>query len=209
MKIETLAGGFDKNFTYVVACERSGKGFVVDASATTAEILEAAARLDTTLELLLLTHSHADHVTYAQDLLEQVDGMRLAAFGTEAGQLAPPDRFDELSDGQTCRLGELSFDIFHTPGHYPDSVCIRCGDALFSGDTLFIGRTGRTIGARSDARQLYQSIRDKLLPLDDGLTIYPGHDYGPTPTDTLGAQRECNAFLQATSEEDFLRIMDE
>ncbi len=207
MKIETLSGGFDKNFTYVVACQRSGQGYVVDAAAPTSEILAAADRLGVTLELLILTHSHIDHITHAKDLVTQVGGLQLAAYGREAAQLAPADRFIELAEGRSYQVGELSFEALHTPGHYPDSICIHCGDVLFSGDTLFIGRTGRTVGDRSDTRELYRSIRDKLLPLPDELTIYPGHDYGPQPTDTLGSQRATNLFLQATDEEDFARMM--
>lgn len=208
MKIETLPGGFDKNFTYVVACERTGSGFVVDAAATTAEIAGAAERLGVSLELLVLTHSHADHVTYAEELLARRPQLRLAAFGREASRLTPAERYEELTDGQTRSVGELDLEFLHTPGHYPDSICVRVGEALFTGDTLFVGRTGRTIGARSDTRELYRSIRDKLGPLPDALTIYPGHDYGPSPTDTLGQQRQHNRFLRATDEDDFVRIME-
>lgn len=207
MLIETLAGGMDKNLAYLAAAGPGQPALVVDAAIESERVLAAAEAHQLSLELLVLTHSHPDHIAHAESLLAAVPGMTMAAFGREAAQLAEPERFRELAHGDRVTVGELELEVRHTPGHYPDSICLIGGGALFSGDTLFIGRTGRTVGERSDTRELYRSIAGQLTDLPGELVIYPGHDYGPAPCDTLDHQRQTNPFLQAADEEAFVAAM--
>ncbi len=102
-------------------------------------------------------------------------------------------------------LTHTHFDHTHTQ----DSTCFHVQDALFSGDTIFVGRTGRTIGAGSDTRQLYRSISGKLLTLSGNTTIYSGHDYGPVQKISMKENIEMSPLLQATDEDDFVRKMEE
>ena len=113
-----------------------------------------------------------------------------------------------VKHGDIVTVGQLSLEVYHTPGHYPDSVCYRLDDnILFTGDTLFVGRTGRTISKGSDTRTLYRSVYDIIMDFPDQTTIYPGHDYGPKMTISLKDNIAISPLLQAVDEEDFVQRM--
>ena len=97
----------------------------------------------------------------------------------------------------------------YTPGHYPDSICYLLDDVLFTGDTLFVGRTGRTIDSKSDIKKLYQSVYNKILNLPSKTIIYPGHDYGPRASISLKENILISPLLQAEDEKDFIKKMKE
>jgi glyoxylase-like metal-dependent hydrolase (beta-lactamase superfamily II) len=104
-------------------------------------------------------------------------------------------------------VGQLSLEVFHTPGHYPDSVCYLLNGILFTGDTLFVGRTGRTVSKGSDTRQLYQSVYNIIFDLPGHTIIYPGHDYGPKMTISIDENIVLSPLLQAEDEDDFVQRM--
>jgi glyoxylase-like metal-dependent hydrolase (beta-lactamase superfamily II) len=110
-----------------------------------------------------------------------------------------------LNDGDQLELGALHFNVLHTPGHSPGGQCFLCENHLIAGDTLFIDGCGRCDLTGSDVEAMYHSIHGKLMALPDDTIIYPGHNYGPTPTDTLGNQKRTNRFLRATGKDDFIR----
>ena len=114
-----------------------------------------------------------------------------------------------LSDGEKLKIGSLSITTLHTPGHTPDSCCFYTEDVLFSGDTVFVGRTGRTISAMSNTRQLFQSITKKILALPSDTRIYPGHDYGQVQNITLEENIEISPLLRAKDEQDFVFKMEQ
>ena len=101
--------------------------------------------------------------------------------------------------------------VLHTPGHYPDSVCFwnKKGSCVFTGDTMFVGRTGRTIGAKSNNSYLYTSIYDELLKLPQQTVIYPGHHYGYKKSITLKENIMLSPFFQCNSEDEFIRVMEQ
>jgi len=106
-------------------------------------------------------------------------------------------------------VGQLEFNALYTPGHYYDSICYQLDSALFTGDTLFVGRTGRVISAKSSIADLYDSVYNKLLTLRSLTRIYPGHDYGEKPTITLEENVKISPLLQAKNLEDFKCRMDD
>lgn len=221
LRIQTLKGGFDDNFTYVVAPENGPIGLIVDAALPPEQVEPAVEALGVVPLFLVLTHVHKDHVEHAMALQETWPGMLVAAH-EDAGKPFARDKaaYFPLEDRTLFGVGmpgQLEFDVIHTPGHSPHDICLLSPPALITGDTLFVGRTGRTRGENSDARtrQLYRSLQALTervaqhcggqIPAD--LTIYPGHDYGPTPTDTLANQVATNPFLQADSEDAFVQVM--
>ena len=103
----------------------------------------------------------------------------------------------------------MSFIALHTPGHYYDSICYQLDSVLFTGDTLFVGRTGRAISAKSDIAALYDSVYNKILTMDGNTRIYPGHDYGEKPTITLKENIKISPLLQARNLKNFQQRMDE
>ena len=118
-------------------------------------------------------------------------------------------KFKSLKNNQLFKIGDLPFAAIHTPGHYYDSICYQLDSILFTGDTLFVGRTGRVISIKSDIADLYDSVYNKILTMAENTRIYPGHDYGETPTITLNENIKISPLLQAKSFKDFQQKMDE
>ena len=112
-----------------------------------------------------------------------------------------------VKHGDIVTVGQLSLEILHTPGHYSDSVCYLFDGILFTGDTLFVGRTGRTISAGSNTRELYRSVYDIILNLPGHTIIYPGHDYGPKMTVSIHENISISPLLRAEDEDDFVQRM--
>jgi glyoxylase-like metal-dependent hydrolase (beta-lactamase superfamily II) len=114
-----------------------------------------------------------------------------------------------MADGQAIEVGHCRLTMLETPGHYPDCVCWHHeeGGLLFSGDTVFVNRTGRTIGPLSNTRQLYHSVYNQIMTLPRDTTVYPGHNYGPIPSITLGELKASSDFFSCASAAQFEEVM--
>ena len=203
--IRTYRGGYDANLTYLVAPFEGGTGFIIDAACDAETLLADAQRDGVTIGHLLVTHSHYDHLVDARKILDATGATVIAHQQSIEG--LETDIWS-VRGGEILSLGPIQVEVFHTPGHAPDHLSFAVGSMLFTGDALFIGRTGRTISPGSDAATLYRSLQ-QFDRLAEETRIFPGHDYGPQPSDTLGRQRKNNPFLRARSEEEFLRVMEE
>ncbi|HEY7529333.1 MAG TPA: MBL fold metallo-hydrolase [Gemmatimonadota bacterium] len=207
--LETLGDGFDRNLCYVLGCPETGEGALVDAGIRTDRVLAAFEAGGLRPAALLVTHGHGDHLSEGADFVRRT-GAEVHAFEPSVAARIGARRFRGLADGAVVEVGRLRLEALHTPGHSPDSACFLCGAAglVFTGDTLFVGRTGRTLGPGASNRELYRSV-ERLRRLPPETVILPGHDYGDSPTSTIGRELETNAFLRARSEEDFVRVMED
>ena len=205
MKIWTFEGGFDNNFTYLFSDGVSPDAAIVDASVPLNSLKSTIQKNSLTPSKLLLTHTHFDHTAHLDEYISVYPNTEVCAMDCSHRWLNEKS----LSDGDTVHIGGLTVTAIHTPGHTQDSTCFHVQDVLFSGDTIFVGRTGRTIGAGSDTRQLYRSISGKLLTLSGNTTIYSGHNYGPVQKISMKENIEMSPLLQATNEDDFVRRMEE
>ena len=203
--IRSILGGYDKNFTYIITCMRTGVQVCVDASVDPNSI-KPYVRSEPVA--LLVTHSHGDHISFLDKYLEQYPNMMILGHPDTAPELVGKS-FRTLTHNQTFRLGELSFTALHTPGHYYDSITYQLESVLFTGDTLFVGRTGRVISARSNIENLYDSIYNIILTLPKNIRIYPGHDYGDKPTISLKENIASSPLLQASNLKDFKARMSD
>jgi hydroxyacylglutathione hydrolase len=202
---------FQQNCT-LLWCEATKRAVVVDPGGDLPDIERAIAEANVSVDKIWLTHGHVDHVGGAaemkaklkvpiegphrddQYLLDHVvDTARM--FGIDGVANVTPDRW--LEEGERVEVGDLTFDILHCPGHSPGSVAfINAAQRLaIVGDVLFAGSIGRTDLPGGDHRQLLRSIRDKLLPLDDDVTVLSGHG----PVTTIGRERVTNPFIQQTA----------
>ncbi|OGQ00143.1 MAG: hypothetical protein A2Z51_11735 [Deltaproteobacteria bacterium RBG_19FT_COMBO_52_11] len=162
-----------------------------------------------TIKYILNTHAHVDHVmgnaemkkkTGAAIIIHEEDAplltrtpmSMLAMFG---GKPSPPAD-QTVKEGDLIQVGDLSFRVIHTPGHSPGGMCLYLDQAVFTGDTLFVGGLGRTDLPGGSWRVMLQSIKTKLLTLPDDTIVYPGHNYGPSPTSTIKTERLHNPFLE-------------
>ena len=132
-------------------------------------------------------------------LREQTDA-RFAAFKTVSGIDRP------LADGEQLELGSVQIRMIHCPGHSADSLAMLVdGTRCLTGDELFVGKIGGT-ATESMAAEQYRSLHEKLLALDDSVEVYPGHDFGTSPSSTIGRERRTNPFLLQESFEDFWHL---
>ena len=197
---------------WVVAPEAGGPGVVIDAPPDPAGVIELLAEHEVTPVALLLTHGHIDHtggagaVVAASGIdayvhpdddyltLDPRSQLRMLFGMVPAGDFSPPIRRLSLHDGQGLSLAGIDLEVLHTPGHTPGHCCflIRQQGVLFSGDHLFAGSIGRTDLPGGNYDTLMESMRSKVLPLDDQVLVYPGHG----PTTTLARERRTNPFLQ-------------
>jgi len=211
--IETRAvPAFYKN-GFVVASERTRRAVLIDPGDEVLSLLDVVDRQQLTVDYILLTHAHVDHVTgvgrakkatgapiylHHQDkFLYDAAPDQAALFGLTVDKLPDVDRFYEPE--QTMTFGDVDVHVHHTPGHCPGGVCLQIGLSgeegrhLFVGDTLFAGSIGRTDLPGGDYDTLMYSIRNVLFPFGDDAVVYPGHG----PQTTIGQERLTNPFLKS------------
>ncbi|MFL3007315.1 MAG: MBL fold metallo-hydrolase [Candidatus Neomarinimicrobiota bacterium] len=203
--IRPFLGGYDKNFTYLITCNQTRSNVIVDASLPSNQILPFVSNPPTAL---LITHTHSDHISYVNDYITIFPDLMI--FGhSESASIFDTNNFKVIKNHQNFKIGRLLFKAIHTPGHYFDSICYLLKPAIFTGDTLFIGRTGRIKSKKSDIRELYNSIYKKLLVLSNELRIYPGHDYGKHPSLKIKDNISISPLLRAKNLQDFIERMKE
>ena len=201
MKIYQIPVGNMQNFTYVVEDEETLESIVIDPSWDLEEIEEIVTRNNLSVKFIVNTHHHFDH-TIGNEALSKSLGVKIIQH--ENSELAHDI---SVSDGDKIEFGKSVLIVCHTPGHSKDSVCLLGDGKLFSGDTLFVGNCGRIDLPGGSARDLYHSLFDVLYNFDDDLEILPGHDYGPSPTSTIGKEKQTNFVLQKRSEDEFVQMM--
>ena len=181
--------------TFLIVTD-AGHGILVDAAAAPRTYLDALQRENAVLTHILLTHGHYDHVGAVAALREQA-GCKVYMDPADAAgsQMLPLSRglVDEnWPEGDELTIDELTFRVYHTPGHTPGSVCLQCGGLLFSGDTLFAGSCGRTDLPGGSMAQMQKSLSMlAALPLADETQVLPGHE----AFSTLGRERRGNPCL--------------
>jgi hydroxyacylglutathione hydrolase len=191
--------GGDRNFAYLIGDDESRLAIVVDPSFSPTAIVEDARDRGFQIAYGFCTHDHWDH-TNGNTQFEKETKLRPLLYGGR-----DPKTGILVQDGATFPLGTLSVRVLHTPGHTSDSICLHVGDAVFTGDTLFVGKVGGT-GFGEDARQEYESLHDKLMTLPLDTRVFPGHDYGVAPESTIRHERKTNPFLLRPDFESFVQL---
>ena len=204
--IRSFKGGYDDNLTYLASCMRTGNQFLVDASVPLLQIDNFLNKRG--LIALFITHTHGDHIAFLEEYLDAFPNLVVMVY-KESESKIKCDYIKPVKEGDIVTVGQLSVEVFYTPGHYNDSVCYFLDGVLFTGDTLFIGRTGRTISKGSDIKKLYKSIYNTILELPHTTIIYPGHDYGPKMSMTIKENISISPLLQAKDEDEFIKRMAE
>ncbi|MGA1868025.1 MAG: hydroxyacylglutathione hydrolase family protein [bacterium] len=188
MHVKQFRTGGDRNFGYLAADIRTKKALIVDPSYSPSMIVNYAQENDFAITYIFITHYHYDH-TQGNSTIEKLTKQKALLYGD-----IDPTTGVRIEDGAIFPLGDLKVTIIHTPGHTNDSICIHVDDALFSGDTLFVGKVGGT-DFGGNASKEYDSLHNKLLILPDSTRVFPGHDYGTQPESTIAHERTTNPFL--------------
>lgn len=202
--IRSFKGGYDDNLTYLVSCMRTGNQFLVDASIQLKQIDGFINKRG--LIALFITHTHGDHIAYLDEYLDAFPNLVVMVY-KESEHKINCDYIKPVKQNDIITVGQLTVEILYTPGHYDDSICYYLDGVLFTGDTLFVGRTGRTISKGSDIKKLYKSVYDTILDLPESTMIYPGHDYGPKMSITIKENITISPLLRAEDEDDFIKRM--
>jgi hydroxyacylglutathione hydrolase len=191
------------NFSYVIADENSREAAVVDPSYNADAISLLLRSQKLTAKYIINTHSHGDHTAGNEDIK--------SAFGAKivAHKLSRAGKDTAVVEDDALKLGKVLIKVFHTPGHSPDSICLLVDGKVLTGDTLFVGECGRTDLGDGSSEDMYHSLFDKLLKLNDNVEVYPGHDYGPKPNSTIGEERRSNYTLQKRTLEEFVAFMEQ
>ena len=202
--IQSFEGGYDKNYSYLLTCLETVSSIIVDASL---ELSRLQPFIKTKPAAILITHSHHDHIKHINEYIEAYPKIKVIGHPKSKLKNTPKVSYFTMDDSSVFKLGYLEIKTIHTPGHYYDSVCFLVENVIFTGDTLFIGRTGRTLSKGSNISDLYNSVYKKLLTLPGSTIIYPGHNYGPKPNMTMNDNIKISNLLQASGEKDFINRM--
>jgi hydroxyacylglutathione hydrolase len=208
MIVKALAVGLLQENCYILGCEETLKGVIIDPGDNARGIMRVVQQEGLTIEKIINTHAHFDHVLavnavkaatkapfylHAADLniLRDVPERVRLWLDSEVDPVDDPDEF--LEHGQEIRFGEAVLEVRFTPGHAPGHVVFvdHAGRQVFGGDTLFQGSIGRFDLPGGDGPLLLRSIRQQLLTLPDDYVVYPGHG----PATSIGDERESNPFV--------------
>ena len=222
MYIQQLYTGCLSEAAYYI--ESEGEAAIIDPLRDIEEYLVLAKERKATIKYIFETHFHADFVSGHLDLA-QASGAPIV-YGPETETSFPIYR---AKDGEIFKLGSLTIEVLHTPGHTLESSCYLLREAngnpyaIFTGDTLFVGDVGRpdlssgNLTQEELASMLYDSLQKKIAPLPDHIVIYPAHgagsscgkNIGPDTYSTLGEERKNNYALLAGSKEEFIKAVTE
>ena len=207
MILRPLTVGLLEVNCYILGDEETKEAVVIDPGGDEQEILDSLQYHNLTLKLIIDTHGHFDHVD-ANQPLKEATGAQIAIHAADAQMLSKPSmealfftgnrlRTSEadilLQEGDVLTFGSYRLKVLHTPGHTPGGISLVLEDhpLVYVGDTLFAGSIGRTDFPGGDFNTLINGVRQKIFPLGDHFTVYPGHG----PVTTIGQERKYNPFF--------------
>jgi sulfur dioxygenase len=203
MFFRQLFDATSSTYTYVLGDRATKAAVIIDPVIELIDRdLAVLAEQHLSLQWILDTHVHADHVTGAKSL-KAATGAKTAV-GLACGAIGY-DR--SLVDDDEIRFGVMHLRAIATPGHTAGSMSFHCEDRVFTGDTLLIGGCGRSDFQNGDPEALYYSITERLFTLDDDTLVYPAHDYKGRRVSSIGEEKALNPRLAGKSREDFVTLM--
>jgi glyoxylase-like metal-dependent hydrolase (beta-lactamase superfamily II) len=191
---------------YIVGCEETREAAVIDPGGNPRGILNLLKENDLKAVYIINTHGHIDHIggnkgvkdaTGAKILIHSGDAKMLINPASNfsylfGNQVVSPPADQLINEGDIIKIGNtVELEVIHTPGHSQGGVCLKTGNIIFVGDTLFQGSIGRTDFPGGSYNELIKMIKEKLLCYEDDVICYPGHG----PATTIGFERTNNPFL--------------
>ena len=192
------------SYTYLLASRYGGEALLIDpVEDKTNHYLRLLDELDLKLIKAIDTHCHADHISALPSLRDKTNCI------TVMGENSSVDVVSiRVEEGDKIQIEDISLEVLYTPGHTDDSYCFLSDIGIFTGDTLLIRGTGRTDFQNGNAHAAYDSLFNKVLKLNEELTVWPGHDYKGDTSSTIGEEKAHNPRLQVSSAEEYAEIMN-
>jgi glyoxylase-like metal-dependent hydrolase (beta-lactamase superfamily II) len=197
-------------FSYLIGDEKTQEGLFIDPADDAKRLLsEAKSHGLKTIKYIVNTHSHVDHVMGNAEMVRKT-GAKIVVHEEDASDVSrtPSDLLEMFGatpsppaeilvrDGDVIQVGDVKLKVIHTPGHSPGGMSLYLDGMVFTGDTLFVGSVGRTDFPGSSWDVLEASVRKKLYVLPGETVVFPGHNYGSTPTSTIQYERRHNPFVR-------------
>ncbi len=205
------------NFVYLIGSNATREAAIIDPAWQVEDLVKLAEQDDMKITSILVTHTHADHVggdmrgQYIEGVAELLELCKAKVYvhKAEADRFSVPEsEIVKTDEHSSLTLGDVAIEFIHTPGHTPGSQCFKIADRLVSGDTLFIGSCGRTDLPGSNPEDMYISLTQKLMKLDEQTIVFPGHNYAPHATQSsIEQEKASNPFMQFPSKAAFLSAM--
>ena len=206
MIFEQIAVGQMQNFSYIIGDEDSKEAAVVDPAWENDKILEVAKKHDLNVKIILITHTHSDHIEGVREMANSTGAtVYVHKAGEEDIRNQGVSDIKTIDEGDIINIGKIEVKVLHTPGHSPNNICFLMDNKLVTGDTLFVEGCGRVDLPGSDIKKQYESLQ-RLKQLDDNIEVYPGHDYGSMPSSTIKHEKENNPYMKCKSFEEFSAI---
>ncbi|HWQ40457.1 MAG TPA: MBL fold metallo-hydrolase [Desulfosporosinus sp.] len=192
---------------YLYACMESKKAVIIDPGADGKKIHRWVSERGLTIEYILLTHGHVDHIGAVDELRGLLGEVLVGIHAADAEMLTDGKKNLSsylgsevvlqgadflLQEGQELMVGNQRLSVISTPGHTPGGVCFLSNEGLFSGDTLFAGSIGRTDFPGGSMEQLLKGVKEKLLILPEDTLVFPGHG----EETRIGAEKRDNPYLR-------------
>ncbi len=187
MIFHQIDAGGDRNYAYLIADRSGGVAALFDPPPDTARYAGLIAAEKLTVEYIVITHGHNDHV-WGMAPAKKAFGGKIVGHSS-----IYIDTDLKVDEGDTLPLGSLTLKFLYTPGHTDDHMCVVCEDNVITGDVLFVGKVGGT-DLGPGARKEWDSLQ-KLMQLPDNTRVWPGHNYGVAPSSTIGHEKKTNPFL--------------
>jgi hydroxyacylglutathione hydrolase len=209
VQIVQLEVGLLQNFNELIFDDgdQNGACAVVDPAYEVDRLLKIAQERGLEIRAILLTHTHHDHVEGTEKMVQATRAPVYVGRNEveSATRAAPSARIVPLDGGERIMVGTVTIEALATPGHTAAGISYLVQGSVMTGDTLFIGGCGRTDFPGGNPSVLWRSLQ-RLCELPEMTKVYPGHDYGATPTSTIGRERKTNPYLLCRSEEEFIAL---
>jgi glyoxylase-like metal-dependent hydrolase (beta-lactamase superfamily II) len=204
MILEIVPVGMLAANCYIIGCEDTKMGLMIDPGGDALNLLSKIKKLDLNIKYIILTHGHHDHIGAVNEIKKKTNAL-IAIHELDKEMLKDENNLEnnigrkitiasydiDLKDGDKLSIGNINLKIIHTPGHSPGGISILTDGAVFTGDTLFAGSIGRTDFYKGNMEDILYSIRNKLFTLPEDTKVYPGHG----PASTIKREKNTNPFF--------------
>jgi glyoxylase-like metal-dependent hydrolase (beta-lactamase superfamily II) len=199
--------GLLQNFCEILFCPDTREAAIVDPAWEVDRLLKEVETRGLRVSMALITHTHNDHIEGVGELVAKTGAMVVVSPREAARVERDAKIIVEATDARDVLIGKRGLRVLDTPGHTVGGTCFLADGYIVTGDLLFVGGCGRTDFQGGDTATMWRSLQ-RVAALPEETRVYPGHDYGPTPTSTIGHERETNPYLRCKTYEEFRALRE-